>query len=150
MKDQYFGSALLGTASFHPGFLTDLESQRNNYFSECSTRFAGFDLVFFDPDNGLEIRSTVRGRHDSRKYPYWHEVCNTFTAASSVLIYQHFPREKRDQYIARIACELRERTGAAAVFSFRTPHVLFLLASPERHAAAFRIGLAAIRSLWAP
>jgi hypothetical protein len=143
-------SALLGPASFQSAVLTDRESERRKYFSECSTRFAGCDLVFFDPDNGLEVGSTLRGRKDSRKYLYWEEVCNTFATGSSVLIYQHFIREKRAGYIARMTSELRARTRAATVFSFTTPHVLFLLASHERHAAAFRRQLAVIESVWAP
>lgn len=142
-------SALLGSASFQSRILTDRESERRKYFSECARRFAGRDLVFFDPDTGLEIRSTLRGCKDSRKYLYWGEVCNTFTAGSSVLIYQHFIRENRAGYIARVTDELRKRTRAATVFSFRTPHVLFLLASQKRHAAGFHRRLAAIRSVWA-
>jgi hypothetical protein len=145
------GSALLGpAASFQSSILTDLESERSKYFSECSARFAECDLVFFDPDNGLEIRSTLRGRKGSRKYLCWEDVCSNFTAGSSVLIYQHFIREKRAGYIARMVHELRARTCAATVFSFVTPRVLFLLASQERHAATFRTRLAAIRSVWDP
>ena len=72
------------------------------------------------------------------------------TAGCSVLIYQHFIREKRTEYIDRMVRQARERIEAAAVFSFRTPHVLFLLASQERHASAFRKRLAAIECGWAP
>jgi len=79
---------------------------------------------------------------------YWDEVCETFVAGSSVLIYQHFIRENRERFTNRIVNELRERTGTEAVFSFRTPHVLFVLASRERHAIVFRKRLASIRSTW--
>jgi hypothetical protein len=144
------GSALLGPASFQSSILTDCEGERSEYFSWCSTLFASSDLVFFDPDNGLETKSTLRGRKDSRKYLYWYEVSNTFTAGSSVLIYQHFIRENREGFVARMTYELRERTRAATVFSFTTPHVLFLLASQQRHAAAFRRRLVVIRAIWAP
>jgi hypothetical protein len=143
-------SALLGSASFQSSILTDRESQRREYFSECSKRLVGCDLVFFDPDNGLEVRSVLRGRKGSCKYLYWEEACDAFAAGSSLLIYQHYPREERAVYISRITRELRERTGAATVFSFATPHVLFLLAAQERHAPAFRRRLAAIESVWAP
>ncbi|MGO9260259.1 MAG: hypothetical protein ACLQU1_28725 [Bryobacteraceae bacterium] len=119
-------SCLLGSTSFQASILTDRESERRKYFSECTTRFAGCDLVFFDPDTGLEVGSVLRGSKGSRRYPYWDEVCNAFMAGSSVLIYQHFKREKRAGYIARTTDGLRERTCAATVFSFRTPHVLFL------------------------
>lgn len=138
-------SDLLGSASFQSSILTDRESDRNNYFAECATLLAGCDLVFFDPDTGLETRSTLRGRKDSRKYLYWDEIFGTFTAGSSVLIYQHFTREKRAGFIARMADELQERTRAASVFSFSTPHVLFLLASQESHLATFRERLEVVR-----
>lgn len=143
-------SALLGSACFQPDLLGDQANERRVYFTECSTRLAGCDLVFFDPDNGLEIRSTSRGHKNSRKYLYWDELCKIFTAGSSVLIYQHFTREKRVDFISRMTDELHERTSAAAVFAFTTPHVLFLLASQERHAGIFRRRLVAIRSAWAP
>ena len=143
-------STLFGSALFKSGIVTDNRPQRSEYMTECASRFAGCDLIFFDPDNGLEIKSTQRGRRGSCKYLYWDEAYNTFNAGSSVLIYQHFIREKRDAFIARMALELRRRTRAANVFSYRTPHVLFLLASQERHAAGFRKQLAALPSFWAP
>jgi len=83
-------STLLGLASFQSKILADGRSARRNYFAECAARFERCDMVFFDPDNGLEIKSTLRGRKHSCKYLYWDEVCATFTAGSSVLIYQHF------------------------------------------------------------
>ena len=129
------GSGLLGSACFQPGILTDVERERREYFGSCAVRFSGTDLVFYDPDNGLEIKSVSRGRKGSSKYLYWDEVRGTFKAGSSVLIYQHFIREKREEYIFRMTDQLQQRTNAATIFSFRTPHVLFLLASQERHAA---------------
>ena len=91
----------------------------------------------FDPDNGLE-RSVTFGRRHSHKFLYWTEVRETFPAGASVLVYQHFPRETRAGYIERLAERLRAGTSASAVFSFRTPFVLFLLAAHERHTASFR------------
>jgi hypothetical protein len=96
----------------------------------------------------LEIASRPKGRRNSSKHLYWDEVRNTFQSGSSVLVYQHFIRVKRVDYIARIAQQLRTSTGAAAVFSFRTPHVLFLLACQERHVGAFRRRQAIIESDW--
>ena len=60
------------------------------------------------------------------------------------MVYQHFPREARAGYIARLSDRLRNETGASAVFSFRTPNVLFLLAAQDRHAESFR---AVVRNL---
>ena len=113
-------------------------------------KFHGCDLVFFDPDNGLEVKSTPRGRKNSSKFLYWDEVCSTFSAGASVLIYQHFIRAERGAFIARMAEDLRRHLNPATVFSFRTPHVLFLLAAHERHRASFHKQLAVIRSKWCP
>ncbi|HEX4133669.1 MAG TPA: hypothetical protein VHY84_03530 [Bryobacteraceae bacterium] len=50
--------------------------------------------------------------------------------------------------IPGIAQELKERTGAAAVFSFHSPHVLFILATQDRHVDAFRSRTPVIESGW--
>ncbi len=139
-------SGLLGPVSFHSQMLADSHEDRSLYFSSSAAIFGGCDLVFFDPDNGLEVRSKPRGRKDSCKYIYWEEVQETFSAGSSVLVYQHFPRVKREQYMGRMTQELRQRTAAASVFSFRTSQVLFLLAAHGHHAEMFRARLSDIRS----
>jgi len=143
-------SNLLGLSVFQSKTLTDNEDQRDDYFSECSRLFGDCDLVFFDPDNGLEVPSIRRGRKRSRKYLYWDEVCNTFAAGASVLIYQHFPHVNHSTFIARLVSELNHRISAEAIFSFKTPYVLFLLASQVRHVDGFRTRLVRIQSAWGP
>jgi hypothetical protein len=143
-------STILGSALFQSSLLTDPLPDREAYFAECAEKFAGCDLVFFDPDNGLEIKSTPRGHRDSCKFLCWQEVSSTFASGASVLIYQHFIREERAAFSARMAEELRRRLNPAAVVTFRTPHVLFLLAAHERHVLGFRNQLAVFRSHWSP
>jgi hypothetical protein len=141
------GAELLGAAVFHSKILSDRRSARSEYFSDCSDRLACCDLVFFDPDMGLEV-AKPRGRKLSCQYLYWDEVQATFDTGSSVMIYQHFPRQVREEYIPGIAQQLKERTGAPAVFSFHTPHVLFVLASQERHLDSFRLRKPVIEAAW--
>jgi hypothetical protein len=141
-------SALLGTCAFQSRILADRLQERAEYFADCAERFSGCDLIFFDPDNGLEIGSGKRGRRNSCKHLYWDEVQSAFQSGASLLIYQHFIRETRSDYTARLARELRSRTGAPAVFSFSTPHVLFLLASQSRHLSALQERLAIIEVAW--
>lgn len=143
-------ATVLGSAVFQSRLLTDSPHDRDRYFAECLERFERCDLVFFDPDNGLEVKSTPRGRCDSCKFLYWQEVSSTFTSGASVLIYQHFIREERNAFSARMSEELRRRLSAAVVFAFRTPHVLFLLATHARHLPGFRERLAVLESLWSP
>jgi L-amino acid N-acyltransferase YncA len=106
------------------------------------------DLVFVDPDNGIEIPSKPVGRHGSSKYVAWQEIRELWEAGCSILIYQHFRRERRDAFAARLASELHQHTSAHLVQAFRTPHVLFLLAAQERHEARFREAISQILPRW--
>jgi hypothetical protein len=104
--------------------LADGHQHRKTWFANCRRKLEGSDLIFFDPDNGLE-RSIRAGRRNSHKFLYWTEVRDTFSGGASVLVYQHFPREARASYIERLAARLQDETGASTVFSFITPTVSF-------------------------
>jgi hypothetical protein len=56
--------------------------------------FSGRDLVFFDPDNGIEVLSKPCGGRDSSKYVYWDELQETYRSGQSVLVYQIFPPQR--------------------------------------------------------
>ena len=45
----------------------------------------------------------------------------------SILIYQHFTREKRNAFVARIGDGLAELTACPEIWCFRSPHVAFFL-----------------------
>jgi len=109
---------------------------------------AGADLVFVDPDNGIEVRSRPVGHRGSSKYVTWTEIEGLWTAGCSVLIYQHFRREPREAFAERLAEELRSRTGSGFVGAFRTPRVLFLLATQDRHAKRFEDAIALLSDRW--
>lgn len=55
-----------------------------------------------------------------------------------MLVYQHFNREARGDFIQRIVESTKFETGAAEVYTFRTSHVLFLLAVRPEHVERFR------------
>ena len=119
---------------FYSPWVPKNERKRKDYFSRLYKRLSAppdsaptCNLVFFDPDNGLEIKSKRRGRIGSCKYLYMDEIKRTFGRRFSLLIYQHFPREKRDLFIERRATELIELTQAKKVFSLRTGHTVFFL-----------------------
>jgi hypothetical protein len=97
----------------------------------------GCDLVFFDPDNGIEVKLRV-GRKGSSKYLYWDEIGRFWKAGHSLLIYQHFPRLPRGLFIEAKGGELIHKTGALEVISFRTSHVVFFLLPQEERGVFFR------------
>ena len=50
--------SMIPDAVYYPELLSDDESQRLKYFGEFAEKCRNCDLVFFDPDNGIEIKST--------------------------------------------------------------------------------------------
>ncbi len=102
-------------------------------FARSLSRARDCELYFFDPDNGLEVRSTPPGRAGSSKYLYWPELEQAWRRGHSVLVYQHFPRVRRESFVERLASELLRRTAAPEVVAFSTARVLFLLAPQPAH-----------------
>ena len=129
---------ILPSTVFHSTMLTDDRSQRQQYMDEFLKKAKGCPLVFFDPDNGVEVRSKPRGRKDACKYLYSDELYKTFHAGHSVLVYQHFPRVERNQFICCLAADLRVLAAIPQVLSFRTSHVVFMLIPQACGLAYFR------------
>ena len=141
-------SSLLPGARFWSPLLPDDAGERDVWFERFWRHAAGCDLVFFDPDNGLEVPSKRRGARDSSKYLYWSEVEVAAARGHSVLAYQHFPRAKRDPYIEQKAREMGQRCGSSPVIAFRTAHVLFLLAPCSTHRAALNTAAEEVGRRW--
>jgi hypothetical protein len=98
-------SSILPCARFFSEVVPDERSARALWRERLVEFAAGADLVFLDPDNGFEIPSKPIGRKDSSKYVAWCEIERLWEAGSSLLVYQHFCREQRDAFTARIAAD---------------------------------------------
>jgi len=90
---------LIPGAWFHSDLLQDGAGARADYIRAMLERFQGVDLVFFDPDNGMEVKSCPIGRKDSSKFLAYKEAAETFHSGASLLIYQHFGRVEREVYV---------------------------------------------------
>jgi hypothetical protein len=126
-------SALLPRVRYHSVMVPDGRMERDAWRDDLLRKARGVDLVFLDPDNGVEVPSKPVGRKRSSKYVTWQEIQALWEAGCSLLIYQHFRREARDAFARRLVSELRERTGAGFTEAFLTPHVLFLLVTQALH-----------------
>jgi len=132
-------SGAIAGAAYYNETLSDDAAGRAAFMDRCSTQFRDAELVFFDPDNGLEV-SLPKGRKSSSKYLYLDEVASFYEAGKSPLIYQHFPRVERKAFLATCTERLRGVAPGCAVWAFTTSHVVFLLLvhpeSPARLAVA--------------
>jgi hypothetical protein len=128
------GGLVPGAVYFDDEVPTD-RAARAVYFDSAFKHLAVSDLIFFDPDNGLDVSSVRKGQKSSPKFVYRDEVAKTYAAGHSVLVYQHFPREARQGFISRLKVDLIELSPGAMVTAFCTPHVAFLLVAQPTHAA---------------
>jgi hypothetical protein len=141
---------ILSAVKSHELHLTDKPSVRDRYFKRAFKKLLKVDLIFFDPDNGLEVKSSPRGTKDSSKYLYWKEVRQGFEElGKSLLIYQHFPPENRQRFIVRKREEIKTHTEAQDIHAFKTPRVAFFLAVQPKHSEYFQRRIEELeRSSW--
>ena len=141
-------SNLISDTMYYSKIVPDKRSPRDTWRQGMFDAAQGADLVFVDPDNGLEVPSKPIGRKGSSKYVTWNEVERLWGAGSSILIYQHFRREKRDAFTSRMVSELALLTRARYTAAFRTPNVLFLMAVQQRHEGAARRVAKFLQGAW--
>lgn len=140
---------LVPRAGYQRALLTDSLASRRSYLQETLALATDYDIVFFDPDNGLEVPSTPSGQRGSSKYLYWQELAAVHAAGVSVVVYQHFPRIKREGFLDSLCLLVRQRTGAHA-FALRAPRVAFVFIPCERHRSLLQARAARVASDWSP
>jgi|SRR5271157_2085207 len=124
-------------AKYHAQLLTDNADERERYFQTFQDLAQGCDLSFFDPDNGLEIKSRSYGRRNSCKYLYWGELKQIGAEGQSLLLYQHFPREERQKFIEKVVSKVRQELKISDVITYRTDRVVFVLIPQARDKAYY-------------
>jgi hypothetical protein len=124
-------TSILAGARFHPALLGDRPGARERHFNEIWQALGPRDLVFFDPDNGLEVKSVRAGARNCCKYVFLEELAVALGEQRSVCIYQHFPRVKRAPFITAALGRLQERFPNHHCFAVSSPWVVHLVcASP--------------------
>jgi len=139
---------ILPNCTFYREFVHDDNESRDEYFRGFWDFSKGTDLIFFDPDNGLEVKSIPRGKRNSSKYVYWDEIELSYRSGHSLLIYQHFPRKPREQFIRSLIRRFKTLDDIRCVFSYCTFHVAFLLIPQHDHEEMFAENSRRIKDNW--
>jgi hypothetical protein len=142
------GGSLIPNASFFSRAVPHNKLTRSGWFESALAALSSSDLLFFDPDNGLEVRSTPLGDRDSTKYLYWSEVRLAWERGASLLIFQHFPHENHQAYLHRLMSRLKREAAGVMVTPLRSTNVLFLLACQPQHESTAKAALELVRSRW--
>jgi hypothetical protein len=116
-------------AEYFSGILGDERGPRRIYLDRFWSTVQPRSLLFFDPDNGLEVKSVPKGRRNSGKYLYWDELAEALERGHSVVVYQHFPRVPRERYVASLLERLRQAAPQHSSCVLCTPRVAYLIAA---------------------
>ena len=135
-------------ALYFEELLRDGRSARFAYFEAARHALRNCDLIFVDPDIGIEIPSTTLGATGSSKYVYWTELHSIYAAGHSILVYQHFPRVVRERFIPFLAGRLNEELPESAVAAFVTPYAVFFLVQQPKHADVLDRAAQAVQQQW--
>jgi hypothetical protein len=141
-------TGLLENTEYYSYIVPDNAKDRDVWFSNLLSKAKITDLVFLDPDNGIEIKSKPYGRKNSSKFLFWREVSALWGAGNSLLIYQHFIRENRISFIQRMLETLKDNTDQSFVEAFSTPHVAFLLALQPEHQHIHKAVVESVQKNW--
>lgn len=69
-----------------------LETKRFEWHDKSLQSLKECDVIFYDPDNGLEINSIGKLHPKAVKYVYFDEIRETYKNGKSIVIYQHTNR----------------------------------------------------------
>jgi hypothetical protein len=141
-------NGLFKNVTYYYEMLNADAGSRENWFEKFLCTLNKRGLVFFDPDNGIEVKSKPIGKKDSCKYLFWHEVAKFWKLGHSLLIYQHFPRVNRSTYLRMLSENLRVHTGATEVVALSTSSVAFLLLSQPGHQTEVRRAMSSLQANW--
>jgi hypothetical protein len=142
-------SQLLHGATFYSEVVQDDRAGRQQWAEGLYRKAESADVVFLDPDIGIEVASKPceGGRKGSSKYVAWAELEKLWNAGKSLLIYQHFAHAEHEAFIRSKLHGLKEHLRTPVPYqlsAFITPKVVFLLALQKQ--VDFEVGEAWIKS----
>ena len=79
----------------------DYARHRNNWHQTALESLKDCDIVFLDPDNGLEVKSYSKTSSSGKKYVFYDELSSYYERGQSLIIYNHRDRKPEEKYIER-------------------------------------------------
>ena len=79
-----------------------LEAQkRDEWHFKALKKLSKQDIIFLDPDNGLEVKSTKPYSKNGNKYTTYQEAADYYAQGATVIIYNHRDRKPENKYLKR-------------------------------------------------
>jgi hypothetical protein len=126
---------------------------RGIWLSKALHSTSDCDLIFFDPDNGLETKSVPPHSPKSGKYIFWNELLPFWERGQSLLIYHHLNRTapiERQYEILKEKFSLRFEAADIRCFLFRRGSCRhFWLIANKQHSSKLELSTQALlQSPW--
>ena len=110
---------------------------RDKWHLEALKKLSSKDVIFLDPDNGLEVKSTNPYSKNGNKYITYKEVADYYVQGATVIIYNHRNRRPESEYLKRFyRFKDMEETKNAKMFYLRASRYSvrdYLFLMQERH-----------------
>jgi hypothetical protein len=149
--DHFEEFGLIQGATFCYDEWTASPEQRKHSNQSFICKLKKEQLVFYDPDNGLETKNTNPKGRNSHKYVYFDDLAFAWQGQHSILLYQHFPRVSREEYLGTLMYRISNRLGCQEkIIAVSTSFAAFLLIPQERHAETLRTALMSFAVKWSP
>ena len=102
---------------FPAAYVSDvIGADRSKWHREALELAKGRDVVFLDPDNGLETANMNRANGATEKHVKWSELRDYYARGQNVILYQHRPQmTKKEQCIQAVMSFQKEFLGADCV-----------------------------------
>jgi hypothetical protein len=114
---------------------------------------ASADVVFLDPDNGIECKSVERTALTGPKYVYWDEIESFVDRGQSVVIYHHLNRScSSTEQVERLKNEFCQRVpencNISKIIYRRGTRRAYFIVMAARHRAGISDQLSNILTKW--
>lgn len=110
---------------------------RDKWHLEALKKLSNQDVIFLDPDNGLEVKSTKPYSKNGNKYTTYQEAADYYAKGATVIIYNHRDRKPEEDYLKRFyRFKDMEETKNAKMFYLRASRYSvrdYLFLVQERH-----------------
>jgi hypothetical protein len=131
-RETIFCDALTCLPQSTPAARYDRLVHRSIWLEDCLARTEASELIFVDPDNGIEVASVPKHHVKAGKYIYWDELALFWRRGHALLIYHHLNRTmptaaQVEQMTKRLRAELSGAIVMPLVFHRGSCRVFWLV-----------------------
>ena len=110
---------------------------REEYFLSLPSSALRQAVVFLDPDNGMEVKSTRRGNGDKYlRYDELSSIVQRMDSESIAVVYQHLPHRKREAFFREISEKLSSLVRVEDVMWISDNQIAFFVVPHPKGAAS--------------